>query len=298
MCGAPKNGRRVKHVWQEAREQCGLRIVKQQNKRFKFSVQGSAQIVSSLFLVMALNRLSQAELRSRLLEMHQEEAPRNWSRTQLLLRLSEIEGMEVIHKTPKEMPPLRQAEIMINKAARKKCTLIDLVENQMKISLSGNETIEQLKLKALNQAYNCSPAHPQDPVGFGVHAAKTYGEVAAQEVSYMEWAIKTKNEGQCCPRLKRLAEWGESALGQAMMKEGKSNRPGSAKDHVNRANKPSSSRLEEPTHNLVANLATQVEALTKELNALKSQKARKTRNEGDETTSSDWDRMSSAPSAA
>ena len=61
---------------------------------------------------------------------------------------------------------------MINKASRKKSLLVELMETQMNMSVTGNETIEQLKLKALNQAYACSPAHPQDPVGFGTHAAK------------------------------------------------------------------------------------------------------------------------------
>ena len=249
---------------------------------------------------MALDRLSQADLRARLMELHQEEAPRGWSRANLLLRLAEIEGMGVVHKTSKEIPPLRQAEIMINKASRKKALLVELMETQMNMSVTGNETIEQLKLKALNQAYACSPAHPQDPVGFGTHAAKTYEEVASQEPSYLEWAITTMKEGSCCPRLRRLAEWADTSAGQALMMEGKNGRHKGGKVPPGRQGKMATKGYvaPQPSSGTMASLVNQVETLTKELNALKGQKARKTRTEGEEVSSSDWDKMSSAPSAA
>jgi len=49
---------------------------------------------------------------------------------------------------------------------------------------------------------------------------------------------------------------------------------------------------------LVASLVNQVTVLTEEVKNLQSQKARKVKNEGEEISSNDWDRMSSAPSTA
>jgi len=113
-------------------------------------------------------------------------SPKTWSRTQLLLRLTELEGVESIHSSgTKETPPLRQAEIMINKAARKKSVLVDFMQSQLGLVVNATDTIEQLKVKAMNQAYACSPAHPEDHVGFGQHSALTYREVAMEMTSYL-----------------------------------------------------------------------------------------------------------------
>eukprot|EP00435_Cladocopium_sp_Y103_P056060 s442_g18.t1 len=252
---------------------------------------------------MAFDRLSTTDLRSRLQELHEETAPRAWGKTQLLLRLVELEGPGILEKAPADVPPLRQAEIMINKASRKKSQLVDLMQNQMNMTVNGNETIEQLKVKALNEAYAQAPAHAKDPVGFGAHAAKSYEEVAMEAPSYLEWAITTMKEGPCCPRLKRLAEWGETAVGQLLMAQGKGGRQfQKKKTGMGKVSKPSASssnvEAHQPSSDLMVDLAKQVETLTKELKDLKSQKARKTRSEGEEISSSDWDKMSSAPSAA
>ena len=238
--------------------------------------------------------MSHVELRERLSALHHEVAPKTWSRTQLLLRLTELEGVESIHSSgTKETPPLRQAEIMINKAARKKSVLVDFMQSQLGLVVNATDTIEQLKVKAMNQAYACSPAHPEDHVEFGQHSALTYREVAMEMTSYLEWAITTMKEGPCCARLKRLADWGLSPVGQALMSECKfesSTTKKGSKGHNHKGH---------PTQDkLVASLVHQVTALTEEVKNLQSQKARKVKNEGEEISSNDWDRMSSAPSTA
>ena len=61
---------------------------------------------------MSLNQMSLAELRQRLLT-HGEEAPRAWTKSQLKLRLIEIEGEAAMQPQTKEASPLRQMEVNI-----------------------------------------------------------------------------------------------------------------------------------------------------------------------------------------
>ena len=65
---------------------------------------------------MSLNQMSLAELRQRL-SQHGEEAPKGWTKAQLKLRLIEIEGEEAMLPQAKEVSPLRQMEVNINKAS-------------------------------------------------------------------------------------------------------------------------------------------------------------------------------------
>ena len=63
--------------------------------------------------------------------------------------------------------------------------------------------------KGLQAIYDQSEPSPLDPVGFGLHAAKTYEEIFLEEKSYMAWVLKTAQEDPqgCAPRLLRLAGW-------------------------------------------------------------------------------------------
>jgi hypothetical protein len=190
---------------------------------------------------------------------------------------------------------------MINKAARKKSVLVDLMQSQLGLVVNATDTIEQLKVKAMNQAYACSPAHPEDHVGFGQHSALTYREVAMEMTSYLEWAITTMKEGPCCARLKRLADWGLSPVGEALMSECKFESSATKKGSKGRDHKAAEKlgyKGHQPQDKLVASLVNQVTLLTEEVKNLQSQKARKVKNEGEEISSSDWDKMSSAPSTA
>ena len=106
-------------------------------------------------------QLDAAGLRNRLLVQHGETAPEEWSKMQLLLRLTELEGPEGLAPKKTEISPLRVMEVEINKAARKKATLIGLIQEQLPVNLTGNETIEILKLKAMDAAYRSDLACTQ-----------------------------------------------------------------------------------------------------------------------------------------
>ena len=112
--------------------------------------------------IMALNQLGLGELRQRLIS-HGEEAPRSWSKAQALLRLTEIEGLSSL-KMVKEKSPLHQLETNLNKAAREKSDLVQLV-TELGINLTGNETCQILLLKGLDKAAQITPGHQQDPTG-------------------------------------------------------------------------------------------------------------------------------------
>ncbi|CAK8994705.1 CCHC-type domain-containing protein [Durusdinium trenchii] len=107
------------------------------------------------------NRMSLAELRQRL-SQHGEEAPKGWTKAQLKLRLIEIEGEEAMLPQAKEVSPLRQMEVNINKASG--ADLQKFVKEEMGVDITGMETVEILKMKALNRAYNSIPVgHIETP---------------------------------------------------------------------------------------------------------------------------------------
>ena len=139
---------------------------------------------------MSLNQMSLAELRQRLLT-HGEEAPRAWAKSQLKLRLIEIEGEAAMQPQTKEASPLRQMEVNINKAARRKADLQKFVKEELGVDLTGTETVEILKMKALNRAYNSIPGHAEDPVGFGQWCHLKYQEVKTQQPAYCQRVLTT-----------------------------------------------------------------------------------------------------------
>ena len=96
---------------------------------------------------MSAAKLSLAELRDRL-HGHGETAPKAWTRAQILLRLVELEGDHIL-KTEKEEPtPLRQWEVRINQASKKKAELQTLLAKDLHVDVNPNWTIDMLRLKA------------------------------------------------------------------------------------------------------------------------------------------------------
>ena len=69
--------------------------------------------------------------------------------------------------------------------------------------------MDQLMTKGLQAIYDLAPATGTDPVGFGVHAAKSYEDLYQEEKGYMTWVLTTAKEDpkNCSPRLLRLANW-------------------------------------------------------------------------------------------
>ena len=65
----------------------------------------------------------------------------NWSRAQILLRLVELEGDEILQTPLKENSPLRTWEIKVNQASRRKSEVLKLAE-EVGLMLTGNKTTE------------------------------------------------------------------------------------------------------------------------------------------------------------
>ena len=152
-----------------------------------------------------------SELREYLKVKHGEEFPSKFTKTQLQLRLAELEGEEkMFAKAGKSRTPLRQMEVALNQASKKKSDLQRHVQQELGLTISGNETIDQLKIKGLAKAYELAPPTAEDYVGFGEHAGLTYEEVIRHHPQYVQWAVQTMKEGQCSPKLKRLAKWAEA----------------------------------------------------------------------------------------
>eukprot|EP00435_Cladocopium_sp_Y103_P072645 s5_g40.t3 len=252
-------------------------------------------VVASVVIVMAsVVQLDAAGLRNRLLVQHGETAPKGWSKMQLLLRVTELEGTESLAPKKTEVSPLRVMEVEINKAARKKATLISLIQEQLSVNLTGNETIEILKLKAMDAAYRACAAHPQDWdwVGFGQHANKKYQELFNQEPEYCKWVMPTAAEGQACPKLQRLAAWLDQQdpedRRQMEVDSQKVNRKG------NRARGSKDVAAKDTTTNQQMEQLTKVVGmLAKEVQSLKEEKEsrRKTTSSGEGISSSEWETM-------
>lgn len=140
-----------------------------------------------------------------------EVAPKSWTTAEVQMRLSELKeelGLPPATKG-KVRTPLRQMLIELNKAKAKKSNLQLHLNQVLKVPVTGNETIKDLMEKGLAAVYEAAPATEQDPMGFGTHAAKTYGEVFYQEKGYTQWAQKTSEEGpnDCSRRLSRFVTW-------------------------------------------------------------------------------------------
>eukprot|EP00435_Cladocopium_sp_Y103_P014620 s1467_g3.t1 len=157
---------------------------------------------------MAVSKMSMPELKERLAS-HGETIPKQWSRAQVLLRLVELEGEEILQAPLKTKSPLRCWEIRVNQASRRKSEVTKLAE-EMGLMLTGNETIEIIRLKVLEKAAMITEGHPQDPVGFGQWSHLSYQEVALKEPGYCHWVMRTAAEGDACYRLKRLSAWLET----------------------------------------------------------------------------------------
>lgn len=237
-------------------------------------------------------QLDAAGLRTRLLVQHGETALKEWSKMQLLLRVTELEGPDGLVPKKAEVSPLRVMEVEINKAARKKATLMAFIREQLPVNLTGNETIEILKLKALDAAYRTCAAHPQDWVGFGQHANKKYQEVYVQEPEYCQWVQTTAAEGPTCPKLLRLANWLEQQDPADRRKMEVDSVKGYKKGSKNKGSKdeaPQNSGKEKHVEQLTA----MVEMLAKEVQSLKEEKEarRKTTSSAGGASSSEWETM-------
>ena len=146
------------------------------------------------------------------LRAYGEEAPKSWTRVQLMTRLKELEANgEVVAPVGKKMKtPLEEAVQELNRAATRKPTLQKYVEEQCGLRITGNETISVLQQKAMTHLLATVEASPKDPLGFGKYSVQTYENVKHNDPRYCEWARQTAKEGQCSDYLKRFAKWLET----------------------------------------------------------------------------------------
>ena len=136
--------------------------------------------------------------------------PKSWNRTECMIRMEELRTAHGLTPNPKAktVTPLRTMMVQLNAAATKKANLVTFVK-ELGVVVAPNDTIPILQKKGALAIYDQAPASPEDPVGFGMHAAKTYQEILVHEASYQRWVIQTfeEQEGQACARLCRLARW-------------------------------------------------------------------------------------------
>ncbi|CAE7420984.1 RE1 [Symbiodinium sp. CCMP2592] len=122
-----------------------------------------------------------SQLRHLLFE-HGEEAPRQWSKVELLQRVEEVTGTDYTKPQKKE-------------------------KSEYKTYVNPNWTIAQLQKEALSVIYGKANPDPTDLVGFGRHSQLTYEKLKEGHEQYCAWVVQTAREGQCNPRLRRLAGW-------------------------------------------------------------------------------------------
>ena len=154
---------------------------------------------------MAMNR---EELLTELIRLG-ELPPKTWTNAELQVRMEELRSSHGLSPNPKakHKTPLRSLMIQLNAAAVRKDSLIGFLKTELNTFVGSNETIAQLKKRGILAAYDRAPASPEDPVGFGMHAAASYQEVMDQHPKYADWVISTYQEGQADARLNRLACW-------------------------------------------------------------------------------------------
>ena len=133
-----------------------------------------------------------------------ETMPKSSSTLQLKARLAELRD-----QFKNQMgPSLKDRMTELNKASRKKATLIEFAEKQ-EVPILQSDTIARIYAKVEAKFNQEVPGTSLDKVGFGKFADKTYGQILVENPSYIKWVIQTAEENQedAHWRLRRLATW-------------------------------------------------------------------------------------------
>ncbi|CAE7837991.1 RE2 [Symbiodinium sp. CCMP2592] len=148
------------------------------------------------------------ELRERL-EKLGESPPKRWTKIELLQRIEEITGenLGVLAKTKREESEYQRMVKDLNRASRLKADLVKFCQTELGYDPGYNLTIAQIKREAMLRVYDKALPDPTDAVGFGRHCSLSYEEVKSSHPQYCTWVVKTAQEGECDPRLRRLAGW-------------------------------------------------------------------------------------------
>ena len=132
--------------------------------------------------------------------------PEKWNITEIKVRIAELREEKGL-TGKKNQTELQAWMVALNKASRRKTDLQKFNHEKLQLPVDENATVMQLQKSAMEKIYQVSPADSTDPVGFGKHSTLSYGEVQIHHPEYGQWVIQTSKEGQCNPRLQRLATW-------------------------------------------------------------------------------------------
>ena len=135
-----------------------------------------------------MSNLTKQNLR-KMIEQEGETAPRQWTRVELLQRVEEITGND----------PTRE------KGKKKEEESEQFCADRLGMQVNYNLTIAQLQKDAMAVIASKTPPEPSDLVGFGRHASLSYARLQSDHPEYCRWVKETAREGQCNPRLRRLA---------------------------------------------------------------------------------------------
>ena len=175
----------------------------------------SILFLSSLFRAI-MEKVTVATLRAKLDDLG-ENPPARWTKVELQHRLQELQKERGLNTgTPsKGKTPLQGKIAAINAASRLKSKLAALLQEEMMLEVTSNMTIEQMKMKAMQFAYEHTAVAEGDYVGFGRYASMTYRALKDEYPQYAEWVRTTaKEEKETCVQLRRLAMWLEQEAAQ------------------------------------------------------------------------------------
>ncbi|CAE7394680.1 unnamed protein product, partial [Symbiodinium necroappetens] len=163
----------------------------------------------------AMYRKTKAELVAELRKYQEHPAP-GWTKVEIRQRLLELQGQEEeeAHKKTSNATALQNITREMRKASKNKANLIVFCEQELEMTLTGNETKPQLEMKAMNKILANTPPEGMDVVGFGKHVDRRYHEMLDELRGYGEWVVQTAGENPSTsdPRLRRLAGWLEPRL--------------------------------------------------------------------------------------
>ncbi|CAE7233664.1 RE1 [Symbiodinium sp. CCMP2592] len=144
---------------------------------------------------------------------HGEQVPKQWTKVELLQRIEEVTGRDLTREKKSSATEASEYRVLVrdlNQASRRKAELQKFCAERLNMNVNHNLTIAQLQKDAMAVIASRTPPEPADFVGFGKHASLSYALVKENHPEYCRWVVQTAREGQCNPRLLRLAGWLEN----------------------------------------------------------------------------------------
>ena len=116
-------------------------------------------------LAEAMHKMTKPQLEAELLKYHEHPAP-GWTKVEIRQRLLELQGRDR-EQTQKELTSttLQRVTREMRKASKTKATLVKYCEEELNLTLTGNETKPQLEMKAMNKIMAITPGEAMDVAG-------------------------------------------------------------------------------------------------------------------------------------